>query len=222
VSTRDDGMRIELPSGLVIQTSPFFPWKRGGTDLKIECGSAFHPRHVTSKLCLRLLDGFLPSLACNHFLDVGCGSGILALAALRLGAVWAVGLDIDPRAIRIARRNAISNCLGNRAEWVLGASSAVRGRFDCVAANLPFPILLHHLDELTSAVQPNGILVVSGFHDIEEGPLRRMLAEKGFMVERSIKGDLSYPELPPFCSPTWVGMVGRRVSAQMNFTASSV
>jgi ribosomal protein L11 methyltransferase len=203
-------MRIELSSGLVIQTSPFLPWERGRTDLKIDCGSAFHPRHVTSKLCLELLAAALPSAAPRVFLDVGCGSGILALAALKLGASWALGLDIDPRAIRISRRNAVSNRLSDRAEWVQGASSAVQGRFDCVAANLPFQVLLRHLDELSSAVRSNGLLFVSGFHDIEEEPMRRLLHNQGFAVERSIKGDLSFPELPPFCSPTWVGMIGRK------------
>jgi ribosomal protein L11 methyltransferase len=206
-------MRIELSSGLVIQTSPFFPWERGGADLKIVCGSAFHPRHITSKLCLELLDGSLPSAASHVFLDVGCGSGILALAALRLGASRAVGFDIDPRAIHVSRMNAVSNGLSDRSEWVLGTSSAVRGSFGCVAANLPFQILLRHLDDLTAAVQPNGLLVVSGFHDIEEESLRLLLVEKGFVVERLIKGDLSFPELPPSCSPTWVGMTGRRICA---------
>ena len=143
-------MRLELPSGLVIQCSPVFPWEKRNCDLRIVCESAFHPRHVTSKLCLDLLDTVLPDLDCRLFLDVGCGSGILALAALRLGASTAVGVDIDPKAIRTSRKNALANGLSERCHWIVGTSATVRGQFDCVAANLPYAVLMRHMPELAS------------------------------------------------------------------------
>lgn len=205
-------MRIELASGLVIQSSPILPWDRRGCDLKIECGSAFHPRHVTSRLCLQLLDGCLPGSPCRVFLDVGCGSGILALAALRLGAAASVRVDIDPRAIHMARRNGVTNGLADRALWVLGSCSAVRGAFDCVAANLPVPVLVPHLTELASNVNPGGRLVLSGFYDTEEQAFRVMLARIGFAVEYSIRGDLSFAELPPAFSHTWIAMSATRTA----------
>jgi ribosomal protein L11 methyltransferase len=197
-------MRLKLPSGLVILGSPVLPWEKGACDLKIKCGSAFHPRHVTSRLCLELLDGCLSSSACRVFLDIGCGSGILALAALRLGAATAIGVDIDPRAIHISRLNAVANGLRNRTDWILGASSAVRGQFDCVAANLPFPVLMRYLAEITSHVKPNGRLVISGFNDTEQGQLQDRLAQEGFAIDLSVQGDLSFAELPPSFSHTWV------------------
>jgi ribosomal protein L11 methyltransferase len=199
-------MRIKLPSGLVIQSSPVLPWERGEYDLRIECGSAFHPRHVTSRLCLQLLDGCIPSSVCGIFLDVGCGSGILALAALKLGAAAAIGVDIDPRAIRIAHKNAMANGLSDRAGWILGASSTVKGKFDCVVANLPLRVLMRYLSELASNVKPNGHLVISGFQDTEQEHLRNSLVQNGFAIDRSVAGDLSFAELPPSISHTWVAM----------------
>ncbi|MHC1742700.1 MAG: 50S ribosomal protein L11 methyltransferase [Syntrophobacteraceae bacterium] len=205
-------MRIKLPSGLVIRCSPLFPWEKRACDLRIECGSAFHPRHVTSKLCLELLDTDLPALDCSLFLDVGCGSGILALAALRLGAASTVGVDIDPRAIHTSRNNALMNGLMDRAHWIMGTSAAVKGQFDCVAANLPYPILVSILPELALAVRPRGILVVSGFHDVDEEPIRSILMRSGFVVTRSIRGDFSFPELPPPYGQTWGAMTGRKIA----------
>ncbi len=199
-------MRMVLASGLVIQISPIRPWHRRDCDLIIQCGSAFHPRHVTSRLCLELLDASLPGTPCRLFLDAGCGSGILALAALRLGAAASVGVDIDPRAIRMACRNGITNGLKDRASWVLGPASVVRGAFDMVAANLPACVLAPHWAELISNVKPGGRLVLSGIHDTDEQAFREMLREGGFHVERSIRGDLSFPELPPAFSHTWVAM----------------
>ncbi len=204
-------MRIELPSGLVIQCSPVFPWERRACDLKIDCSSVFHPRHVTSRLCLELLDAALPTSACRLFLDVGCGSGILALAALRLGASTAVGVDIDPRAIRVSRSNAMRNKLSERAHWIAGPSSAIRGRFDCVAANLPYTILQRLLPELASGVQASGSMVVSGFQDVQAHSIRILLIENGFVIDRTTRGDFSFPELPPAFSHTWVAMMGRKI-----------
>lgn len=214
-------MRIKLPSGLTIRTSPFYPWERGRVDLRIRCRSAFHPRHVTSKLSLELMDASLRGAAHGSFLDVGCGSGILALAALRLGARRAVGVDIDPRAIHASRDNALSNGLKHRAEWILGSSSAVRGAFDFVAANLPFPILHGILVELMDLVKVGGHLLISGFHDIEEDPIQGLLAARRFTVVRSIRGDLSFPELPPARSHTWVATLARKTGARADFSAFS-
>lgn len=204
-------MRIELPSGQVIQCPPIFPWERRTCDLKIDCRSAFHPRHVTSKLCLELLDAVLTTSRCSLFLDVGCGSGILALAALRLGACTAVGIDIDPRAIRTSRRNAAANGLSDRSYWVVGSSSTIRGEFDCVAANLPYAILLRILPELAFVVRASGYLVISGFSDVEAAAIRMWLLENGFSIDRATRGDFSFPELPSYFSQTWVAMMGRKV-----------
>ena len=204
-------MRIELPSKLVIQCSPVFPWERRACDLMIDCRSAFHPRHVTSRLCLELLDAAVPTSPCSLFLDVGCGSGILALTALRLGASTAVGVDIDPRAIHVSRKNAAGNQLGERSHWINGHSSAVGGQFDCVAANLPYAVLGRVLPELTARVRARGILVVSGFHDVEAESIRTLLIENGFAIDQSIRGDFSFPELPPAVSHTWVAIMGRKV-----------
>jgi ribosomal protein L11 methyltransferase len=88
-------MTISLPSGLRIVMNPLLPWESRWGALEIRCTGAFHPRHITTRLCLRILDQYRRDIAQTRILDVGCGTGVLALAAVRLGARSAVGVDIS-------------------------------------------------------------------------------------------------------------------------------
>jgi ribosomal protein L11 methyltransferase len=102
-------------------------------------------------------------------IDVGCGSGILSVAALKLGASRALGVDIDPEAVASARQNALLNEVSERLELGVGSVSEVRtGKFSfrqapLVFANILAPIIIRLLkDGLTELVAPDGSLILSG------------------------------------------------------------
>lgn len=176
----------------------------------IRSRGAFGPSHVTTRLCLRLMDRHRDRIANEPVLDVGCGTGILALAAARMGAVCCTGLDICRRSVVTARRNAEINGLQPRTHWVQGSVNSIRGRFGWVLANLPFHTLWDLLDELLRAVADNGRLLLSGFHDIQWHPLTARLGEEGLAVLEALSGDLSFAAEPPSGSYTWMALVAER------------
>ena len=99
----------------------------------------------------------------DRVLDVGCGSGILALAALRLGADRAVGIDTDPLAVEATIANAERNGLGNRLEATVGTLAAEAAqRYPLVLANLVAAILVELAPRLAAHVAPAGTLLTSG------------------------------------------------------------
>jgi ribosomal protein L11 methyltransferase len=123
--------------------------------------------HATTATCLRLLADFatVKRMAGERwsFLDVGCGTGILALAAAALGAQPVEGFDYDPAAVRIAKKNARLNDLpavkftnADLTKWTPGRT------FDVVAANVFFDVLTLSFRRLAAAVKPGGMVIVSG------------------------------------------------------------
>lgn len=130
--------------------------------LRIEPGMAFGSgEHETTRLCLRLMEGLNPS---RSFLDVGTGSGILAIAALLLGFRWAVGIDSDRVALRAARLNARFNGCSERLRLrrAMLESWSPPGRFDAIAANLLANLLSAQAARLASWLAPGGTLLISG------------------------------------------------------------
>jgi ribosomal protein L11 methyltransferase len=113
--------------------------------------------HPTTRLCLQWLEQHMPAGA--RVIDYGCGSGILAIAAARLGATDVVGIDIDPQALRATRDNALRNDVQIE---VLGSESPAPAPAAIVVANIlssPLKLLAPVLIDL---VQPGGFLVLSG------------------------------------------------------------
>lgn len=98
----------------------------------------------------------------ERVLDVGCGSGILGLCALRLGAAHVVALDIDGDAVEAARRNARINGMGDRMEATSAPLGDIEGTFDAVAANIARAGVVDLAPELVSHVSPDGWLAVGG------------------------------------------------------------
>jgi ribosomal protein L11 methyltransferase len=118
----------------------------GAVNIRLDPGLAFGTGgHPTTQLCLRWLDAVVRGG--EHVIDYGCGSGILAVAAMRLGAGRALGLDIDPQAVRASRANAELN--GVAAEFRL-ADRAINVAADIVVAN----ILANPLKVLAPAIAP--------------------------------------------------------------------
>jgi precorrin-6B methylase 2 len=120
-------------------------------------GNGQHPstRLLLEELAARLTGG-------ERVLDVGCGSGVLGLCALRLGASSAVAVDIEASAIEATRRNAALNGFGRRMDARLEALGAITGSFDVVVANIGWATLVELAGELLGRMSPGGWLAVSG------------------------------------------------------------
>jgi ribosomal protein L11 methyltransferase len=116
--------------------------------------------HPSTRLLLHELVGRLEGG--ERVLDVGSGSGVLALAALRLGAASAVAVDIDVRAVEATRRNAALNGLEGGLEATNVATAQITGAFDVVLANIGWAALIDLAPELRRLLSPGGWLAVSG------------------------------------------------------------
>ena len=152
-------------------------------------GTGLHP---TTRLCLvgieRLADA--GRLAGANVLDVGCGSGILAIAAARFAAASVLGLDIDPIAVEATTANARRNRVARRVRAREGSLPTEGGPFDLVVANLIAGLLVRLAARLHAATAPGGRLLVSGIYVDREPEVRRALAAAGFhVIGRDAEGD---------------------------------
>ncbi len=154
--------------------------------LRLDPGMAFGTGlHPTTRGCLALLQevGPMPS----HVLDVGSGSGILSLAALRMGAERAVCYDTDPVAVEATQRNAVANGLEGRLDVRRGSLPAVlsdRAPFALVLANLVAAVLVELAESLAAHVADRGTLLASGIIRARAAEVGDALSAAGF-VERS-------------------------------------
>lgn len=136
--------------------------------IRINPGMAFGTgTHPSTQLCLQMLEKYVP--AGGNVFDIGCGSGILSIAAIKLGAQHAYGVDIDLESIGNAIENATANDVINQVDFTHGSVQEIRSDlFDIqrallVLANILAHILFRMLDHgLTDLVEPGGILILSG------------------------------------------------------------
>jgi ribosomal protein L11 methyltransferase len=128
--------------------------------IELDPGLAFGTgTHQTTAMCLEWLDG--AALAGRTVLDFGCGSGILALAALKLGAASASAADIDPQALLATRENSVRNHLESRLD-IWPADSLPEARWGVVLANILAGPLIELAPRLAAATQPSGAILLAG------------------------------------------------------------
>ena len=128
--------------------------------IQLDPGLAFGTgTHATTALCLEWLDGL--AVKGRTILDYGCGSGVLAIAGLKLGCASAVAMDIDPQALTATRQNAEQNGVAGQLR-VLGSAAQIEGSFDIVVANILAGPLVEFAESVTSTVAANGMLALSG------------------------------------------------------------
>jgi ribosomal protein L11 methyltransferase len=162
-------------------------------NLRIEAGAAFGTgHHGTTVGCLLAYDRLLKARRFGRVLDVGTGTGVLAIAAARTGTRIAVGTDIDPVSVRIARENAAVNrtrarlvhAFGLRAPLVRGS-----GPYDLAFANILARPLVGLASDIKGALKPGGRVILSGLLRTQERYVRSAYLARGFRLERRIHRD---------------------------------
>lgn len=173
--------------------------------LHLDPGMAFGTGgHETTRLCLELLERIMdemPTLISPSVLDLGTGSGILAMAAVQLGAGRVCAVDIDPQAVEVARENLAANGLAGQVEFSTTPLESMTANFDVILANILAEELVRLAPHLTERLAAGGMLVLSG-----------ILAEKESLVR---KGFAPYPldYLETYHDGEWVAVLYRKGSA---------
>ena len=160
--------------------------REGEAVIRLDPGMAFGTgQHPTTLMCLRALEELLrPGV---DVLDLGTGSGILALAAARLGATSVLALDIDPQAAAVARENVRLNGLEAVVQVAEGGlDEALRAAFDLAMANISAPVIVEMASALAAVLRPGGLLIVAGFSVESADRVSSGLARTGLMVERAL------------------------------------
>ena len=166
-------------------------WDRKPGDLIIEIdpGMAFGTgTHETTALCIELIEKYY---AGGKLLDVGTGSGILAIAAALLGATDVTAVDIDPDAVRVAEENVEMNGLADRITVREGdLLEGLRERFDFAAANILAPVICTLAGPLTRHLNPGGLFVCSGIIEEAAGDVEQALLDAGYeILDSRARGD---------------------------------
>lgn len=137
--------------------------------------------HETTRLCMRLLDKTVKPE--NTVLDIGTGSGILAITALLLGAKSAVGVDIDSVAVRVAQENADLNGVGDKITLLCGdLTEQVSGTYDIICANIVADVILRLSSVVTQFMHKDSVLLVSGIIEERCEEIKQALIEQGLAV----------------------------------------
>ena len=170
-------------------------------EIRLDPGLAFGTgTHPTTALCLEWLDDL--DLDGRTVLDYGCGSGLLAIAALKLGARSALAMDIDPQAVTATRSNAVANGVDDRLE-VVGSDEAIGGRYDVVVANILAGPLVELAESIATRLSSAGDLALSG-----------ILSEQVDEVAAAYRPwvDMAEPELRESGGQRWARLSGKRRS----------
>jgi ribosomal protein L11 methyltransferase len=172
-------------------------------NLKIDAGAAFGTgHHGTTVGCLMAFDELLKKERFERVLDVGCGTGVLAIAAAKTGSKVALGTDIDAPSVRIANENAKLNMASARFVHASGLNDRkVRGEgpYDLVFANILAPPLVSLSQDIKDALHIGGVAILSGLLRTQERRVTAAYLSRGFILERRIHRD------------AWSALVLRRV-----------
>ena len=171
------------------------PVPDGRTPLYLNPGLTFGTgAHPTTQLCLELLEEVLQSG--DKVLDLGCGSGILAIAALAMGASRAIGIDIDPKAADVAFENAALNGVGpDRLSVYAGdvlsdkklAARLRPGENRVVLANIVADVIIPLSAKAGEFMTPDGVFLTSGVIDGRQDEVKAALEQNGFAVARHLE-----------------------------------
>lgn len=199
--------RHHPPTSIDDKVSIYRPWDdfqptNNTISLIIEPSMAFGTgRHETTQHCIQgLLDHVKPGMS---VLDLGCGTGILAFVAARLGASYVLAIDNDPDAIQLAINNRGVNQLDDKVHIVYGSITSLYStarKFDIIVANIVKHVLIQLLEErMIFYLRPNGKLLLSGILDSEQSDFTKLLTSYGLKsVKTKSRGEWSYIEATTF------------------------
>jgi ribosomal protein L11 methyltransferase len=177
--------------------------------IEIEAALAFGTgHHGTTRGCLQALDAMLRRRRPRHMLDVGTGTGVLAIALAKALRRRVRGSDIDPLAVRVARDNARLNSAGPLLDLVVAAGLGARtvsghGRYDLIVANILLPPLKRMATPMARLLAPHGRVMLSGLLANQENAARASYAAQGLVLETRVLLD------------GWVTLVLRRTSDKL-------
>ncbi len=192
---------VQITKRIVIRPS----WREyaaqpGQIILTIDPGMAFGTgTHPTTAMCIRLIEHYIQPG--DHFLDIGTGSGILLLAADKLGATSVTGIDNDEVAIEVARENLLKNQVPDDRYQLLTGHLAhpVSKTFDLISANILSEIIVELIPDIRRILKPAGTLICSGIIDPKQQMVLDALAAGGFAaVEITVEDE-------------WVAIVAKRI-----------
>ncbi|MDI1363507.1 MAG: 50S ribosomal protein L11 methyltransferase [bacterium] len=162
-------------------------------NLRIEAGAAFGTgHHGTTVGCLQAYDRLIKARKFKKVLDVGAGTGLLAIAAARTGSKLAVGTDIDRPSVRIARENAKVNQANAKFVHASGLGDrlvADNAPYDLVFANILARPLINLAQDIKRALVPGGTVILSGLLRTQERMVKAAYLSRGFKVVRRIHRD---------------------------------
>ena len=155
--------------------------------MRLDPGMAFGTgTHDTTRLCLELLEEVVTPE--TRILDVGTGSGILSVGGVLLGAPSALGVDIDPVAVKVANENAEINEVSDKTEFVCGdLTDKVHGKFEIVTANIVADVIIRLLSTVKNYLLKGGVLIVSGIIDTRADEVESACHEAGFVTEKRLE-----------------------------------
>lgn len=155
--------------------------------LSIDPGLAFGTGgHETTRLCLEMCEKYLKDG--DSVLDVGCGSGILGIATLLLGAKNAVGVDIDEVAVRTAKENAAINGVGDRFTAICGSfTDKVEGKYDIVLANIVADAIMFLSEGVKDFMKDDAVYVMSGIIDTRAEEVKMSVSRHFDIIEEHLE-----------------------------------
>lgn len=162
-----------------------------GVTVRLAPGAAFgYGQHPTTRMALTAIDQALDMQAAsdanrqNRVLDLGTGSGVLVIAAVKLGISAGLGLDIDPCALAEAQKNVDLNGLAVQIQVKNVPLDAVPDQYALITANLRLPTLIEYRDAIIKGLLPAGLLIVSGIKSAEQTKLRDQYCQMEMKVLR--------------------------------------
>ncbi len=160
--------------------------KDNRTVISLDPGAAFGTgSHATTSLCLEILEKRVTND--TTVLDIGTGSGILAIASDLLGAKSAIGVDIDAQSVKTAIANAEINGVSEKTEFLVGdLAEKVSGKYDIVCANIVADVVMRLFDNVADFMNDDGILIVSGIIDMRAAEVEKSALEHGFKIAESL------------------------------------